>query len=76
MSSIGNQIEARHLPSMVWHRVWLDVWLMIGSELREVADTIKLEYDRKSRVSRNVAGVETRVPGWGGTDTVEFLGKL
>ena len=55
--------------------MWLDVWQLRGSKVRAWADTIKLVYDRRSRVSRNVAGVETRVPGWGDTDSVEYLGQ-
>ena len=41
--------------------------------MRDWADTIKLLYNRETRTSSNVAGVETRVPGWGGTDSVEYL---
>ena len=37
------------------------------------ADTIKLVYNRETRSSSNVAGVETRVPGWGQTHSVEYL---
>ena len=73
--SQGNQLEARQLPSGAWYRLWLDVWQLRGSKVRAWADTIKLVYDRNSRVSRNVAGVETRVPGWGETDSVEYLGQ-
>ena len=71
----GNQLEARRLPSPHWYRLWLDVWQLRGSELRGWADTIRIIYDRETRQSRNVEGVETRVPGWGGTESVEYLGE-
>ena len=41
--------------------------------MRWWADTIKLVYNRETRSSSNVAGVETRVPGWGQTHSVEYL---
>jgi len=69
----GNQLEARRLPSSQWFKLWLDVWQLRSSRLRAWADTIKIVYDREKRVSRNVEGVETRVPGWGSTETVEYL---
>jgi len=56
-----------------WFRLWLDVWQMRSSQLGCWADTIRLVYDRDSRKSRNIAGVETRVQGWGNTDSVEYL---
>ena len=71
----GNQLEARRLPSPHWYRLWLDVWQLRGSELRGWADTIRIIYDRETRQSRNVEGVETRVPGWGDTESVEYLGE-
>ena len=74
VSGSGNQLEARRLPSSNWYKLWLDVWQLRSSRLRDWADTIKIVYDREKRVSRNVEGVETRVPGWGNTETVEYLG--
>ena len=37
------------------------------------SDNIKLVYDPKTGKSSNTPGVETRVPGWGVTATVEYL---
>jgi len=56
-----------------WFRLWLDVWQLRSSQLGCWADTIRLVYDRDTRQSHNVAGVETRVQGWGNTDSVEYL---
>ena len=71
----GNQLEARRLPSSHWYKLWLDVWQLRSSQLRDWADTIRIVYDRETRISKNVEGVETRVPGWGTTETVEYLGE-
>ena len=69
----GNQLEARRVPGGDWYRLWLDVWQLRSSRVRDWADTIKLLYHRDTRTSSNVPGVETRVPGWGQTDSVEYL---
>lgn len=78
----GNQLEARlHKPpdgtgcptQSDWYRLWLDVWQLSGNRLRCWADNIKLEYNATSRTSSNVPGVETRVPGFGSTSSVEYL---
>ena len=37
------------------------------------ADNMKLRYDPKTRTTRNNDGVETRVPGFGNSSTVEYL---
>ena len=34
---------------------------------------MKLVYDKSSRSTRNTPGVETRIPGFGNTSTVEWL---
>jgi len=72
----GNQLEARGGPPgcpqpQHWYRLWLDVWRLSAARLACWAETIRLEWD--GMAGRNVAGVETRVPGWGDTDSVEYL---
>ncbi len=37
------------------------------------ADNTRLVYDNETRTTRNVDGVETRIPGFGNTTTVEWL---
>ena len=70
----GNQLDARRSPGEAdWFRLWLDVWQLRSSQVRDWADTIKLHYNTDTRTSSNVAGVETRVPGWGQTESVEYL---
>ena len=70
----GNRLDARRSPGEAdWSRLWLDVWQLRSSQVRDWADTIKLLYNTDTRTSSNVVGVETRVPGWGQTDSVEYL---
>jgi len=79
----GNQLEARldkpadstGCPtSKAWFRIWLDIWqLSTKTKLTCWADNIKLVYNKTSKISSNVAGVETRVPGWGDTSSIEYL---
>ena len=33
----------------------------------------RLEYDNKTRTTHNPPGVDIQIPGWGTTDTVEYL---
>ena len=39
------------------------------------AENVALEYDPATRTTHNVAGVETRIPGFGDTATVEWIDK-
>lgn len=57
-----------------WYRLWLDVWqLGRSTALKCWADNIQIHYDAETGKSHNTPGVETRVPGWGQTDSVEYL---
>jgi len=78
----GNQLEALlDKPSdstgcpttSSWYRLWLDVWQLREGQLNCWADNIKLVYNTTSKLSSNVAGVSTRVPGWGDTSGLEYL---
>jgi len=57
-----------------WFRLWLDIW-QLGSPaaLKCWADDIQLHFDPKTGKNCNTVGVKTRVPGWGTTDSVEYL---
>jgi len=79
----GNQLEAKLEKSVQdskgcethskWYRLWLDIWQLRQGALACWADNIKLVYDNTTKSSGNVAGVTTRVPGWGSTSSVEYL---
>jgi lysophospholipase-3 len=78
----SNQLEAKlNKPSTLhfycsktadWFRLWLDTThLLAGTECW--ADNIKLVYDEERDTLSNNAGVETRVPDFGGTSAFEEL---
>jgi len=78
----GNQLEAKLAKAddntgcdtnKDWYRLWLDVWSLQPRRLRCWCENIKLVYNVTSRLSSNVPGVETRVPGWGDTSGLEYL---
>jgi len=78
----SNQLEAKlDKPSTVswlcskkadWFRIWLSTANLLGATSCW-ADNIKLVYDEKRDVLSNNAGVETRVPDFGGTGALEEL---
>lgn len=80
----GAQLEARLNKSNVVHyicektttdyfNIWLNMELLVPVVIDCWIDNIKLIYDNKTRTTRNPDGVDIRVPGWGGTETVEWL---
>lgn len=78
----SNQLEARlNKPSTVswlcskkadWFRLWLDASQLLVSTSCW-ADNIKLLYDEEHNTLSNNIGVETRVPDFGGTSSIEEL---
>jgi len=80
----GNQIEARvNKPEVVsfWcrrSRDWFTLWLNVEDLVAKTvcfADNIRLVYDNITHTTSNPPGVETRVPGWGNTSSMEFISK-
>lgn len=80
----GAQLEARLNKSNVVHyicqkkttdyfNIWLNMELLVPVVIDCWIDNIKLTYDNKTRTTKNPDGVDIRVPGWGGTETVEWL---
>ena len=79
----GSQVEARLNKTNVVHYLcakksdWYDLWLNIEQMVPEIidcwADNMKMQYDPKSRTTRNNDGVEIRIPGFGNSTTVEYL---
>lgn len=78
----SNQLEAKlDKPSTVawycdkkadWFRLWLDTASLLAGTTCW-ADNIRLLYDEEHDVLSNNAGVETRVPDFGGTSAFEEL---
>jgi len=81
----GSQIEAkinRTQSIHFWcydHSDWYDLWLNIEQMLPPAVkcweENIKLRYDPVTHTTHNSVGVETRIPGFGDTFSVEFLDK-
>lgn len=79
----GSQMDARwNKPSTVhiicdkksdWYNVWLNLELLAPLIIDCWIDNVKLYYDNDTRKTSNSPGVETRVPGWGDSETVMWL---
>ncbi|KAH0815980.1 hypothetical protein GEV33_006809 [Tenebrio molitor] len=80
----GSQVEARLNKSTAVHyicekttadyfNIWLNMELLVPLVIDCWIDNIKLIYDNQTRTTRNSDGVDIRIPGFGGTETVEWL---
>lgn len=80
----GSQLEAKLNKSDVVHyvctkttkdyfNIWLNMELLVPVVIDCWIDNVKLVYDNVTRTTQNVPGVETRVPGFGSSETVEWL---
>ncbi|XP_063617246.1 phospholipase A2 group XV-like [Cydia splendana] len=80
----GSQLEAKLNKSSVVHyicaktsadyfNIWLNLELLVPFVIDCWVDNLKLEYDNVTRTTRNPAGVDVRVPGWGTPEPVEWL---
>ncbi|XP_056648144.1 phospholipase A2 group XV-like [Diorhabda sublineata] len=80
----GSQLEARlnktqrihyfcDLSTADFFNIWLNLELLMPLVIDCWIDNVKLIYDNTTRITRNNDGVEIRVPGWGGTESVEWL---
>ncbi|CAL4120224.1 unnamed protein product, partial [Meganyctiphanes norvegica] len=80
----GSQIEAKlNKPTTVhyvctqksdaYFDLWLNMELLAPYVIDCWVDNMKLLYNRTTRKTTNNLGVETRIPGFGNSDTVEWL---
>ncbi|CAG2203406.1 LYPLA3 [Mytilus edulis] len=79
----GSQIEAklnkttanpfcyRHTEG--YYNLWVNQEELFPHTITCFTDNMRLVYDKQKHVTRNSPGVETRIPGWGETQTVEWL---
>jgi len=81
----GSQIEAKLNKTEVVHywcsktSDWYDLWLNIEQMLTLLVscwvDNVRLVYDPDTHTTSDSPGVETRIPGFGNTTSVEFIDK-
>jgi len=79
----GSQVEGRLNKTETVHYIcdktsdWFTLWLNIEQLIPEVVDcwvdNMKMVYDNVTRKSSSNHGVETRIPGFGNSTTVEYL---
>ncbi|CAG9768922.1 unnamed protein product [Ceutorhynchus assimilis] len=80
----GNQLEAKLNKTDVVHyicqktttdyfNIWLNLELLVPLVIDCWIDNIKLTYDNATRTTRNQPGVDVRIPGFGGTESVEWI---
>lgn len=80
----GSQLEAKLNKTNVVHyicqkkttgyfNIWLNMELLVPLVIDCWIDNIKLIYNNVTRTTSNPDGVSIRVPGFGGTEAVEWL---
>lgn len=80
----GSQVEAKINKTNSVHyicaktstdffNIWLNLELLVPVVIDCWIDNIKLRYDNVTRRTSNTEGVETRIPGFGSTEPVEWL---
>lgn len=53
--------------------IWLNMELLVPLVIDCWIDNVSLVYDNVTRTTSNPPGVTTRIPGFGGTETVEWI---
>ncbi|XP_039483450.1 phospholipase A2 group XV-like [Drosophila santomea] len=79
----GSQMDARlnkpNSPYLIcqkthdWYNLWLDLEQLVIPMVYCWIDNVKLYYDKATRTTHNTPGVETRIPGWGDPEVVEWI---
>ncbi|OQV12159.1 Group XV phospholipase A2 [Hypsibius exemplaris] len=58
-----------------WNHIWADFDMLIPALVECWVDNLKLIYNKLTRKTTNQVGVQIRVPGFGDTNTIEYLTK-
>lgn len=79
----GSQLQAKlNKPSVKhfycsktsdWYTLWLSVTQLLPPAINCWVDNIQLLFNNTTKTYTNNVGVETRVPGWGTTEAIEYL---
>ncbi|GFY59931.1 phospholipase A2 group XV [Trichonephila inaurata madagascariensis] len=80
---LGNRLEAKLNKPSSSYKVctlktpnYINLWLNpleIAFDLKCWVENMRLVYDNQTRKTSNMPGVDVRVPGFGGTETVEII---
>lgn len=77
MDAIINKKDSVHFycqkSSSTYFNIWLNKELLVPFVIDCWIDNIRLVYDNVTRKTQNAPGVETRVPGFGSSETVEWI---
>lgn len=79
----GSQLQAKlNKPSVKhfycsktsdWYTIWLSVTQLLPPAINCWVDNIRLLFNETDKTYSNNVGVETRTPGWGTTEAIEYL---
>ncbi|KAF7992945.1 hypothetical protein HCN44_005726 [Aphidius gifuensis] len=80
----GSQVEAKINKTTVPHylcektstdyfNIWLNLELLVPIIIDCFIDNMKLTYNNVTRTTKNTAGVDIKIPGWGDPFVVEYL---
>lgn len=80
----GSQVEAKLNKTSVVHyicekttkdyfNIWLNMELLVPLVIDCWIDNIKLTYNNDTRTTSNAEGVDIRIPGFGSSETVEWI---
>lgn len=82
----GNRLEAKLNKTEVvrsfckkqsdWFTIWFDVFQLLPGVVDCWTDNFRLDYDNETGVPVSRPGVETRVPGFGDTYSVEYINPV
>nr|CAB3264917.1 group XV phospholipase A2-like [Phallusia mammillata] len=56
-----------------WFRIWLDILLLLPHNIHNYVENILMTFDPATNTSSNVPGVQTRVPHFGTTLSMEYI---
>ncbi|XP_062552058.1 phospholipase A2 group XV-like [Armigeres subalbatus] len=77
MDAILNKKDAVHFycqkSSSTYFNLWLNKELLVPFVIDCWIDNIRLVYNNTTRKTENSPGVETRIPGFGSSETVEWI---
>ena len=56
-----------------WFELWLDIRLLLPEIIDCFVDNMRLLYNETTKRTSNLEGIETQIPGFGETSTIEYF---